>query len=804
MKHALRSLIRTPSFTLIAIVTLALGIGLNTAMFSIINTLILQPVNFPNAEQLFRLNRSTPQQQQGGHSASNALELRRETADFAPMAIYRVWGYTVAEPNHAPETLNAFRITPDFFDVLGVQPSVGRGFRPEEENLGQNNVIILSHRLWESRYGSDPSVIGRVVKVGGEPTEIIGVMPQKLESSANPFGFVQIYRPLGLSEDERLNLTDTSFNLLGRYHADVTPTQAATRFNALAARLAQDRPKENAGAGLHAVSLQSMRMGETGRQITVILLSLSGFVLLIACANLANLLLARAVARAREYAIRGALGASRLQLIRPLALECTLLAVLGGAAGMFVSSWTTRWMVRQFSRDGGPAFEFATDWRVITFAAVASLATALFFGIAPAWLISRIRVNDTLKSGTRGSTGDRSHHRFRQLLIVGQFALALILLAGAAFFVRGIDRLLHQHSGWNPAPLVSGKVSLPSTKTSDPDGMIKFYEQVQERLGAIPGVKRVAVSLDIPMFGFTGPRGYIIDGREPPAAGLEPTAFTNAITPNYLDAVGTRLLQGRTISATDTRLSPPVVVINETMARALFPAGDAIGHRLGVAGAPAPGWAEIVGIVEDVKFINLGRSPTEFQLYKPLTQETWGYVAFTVQAEPGAAPATLVEPFRQAIAELDPELPMLGLATVPTSIERNMADLNVVNQLLVGFAALGLFLAALGIYGVITRLVVQRTNEIGVRMALGAQMSDVVRLILGSGLRMIVLGAALGLVGAIGLARFLATAMPAIATDSAIAIAGTTVGLIVVAFFACWLPARGATKVDPMTALRSE
>jgi predicted permease len=471
---------------------------------------------------------------------------------------------------------------------------------------------------------------------------------------------------------------------------------------------------------------------------------------------------------------------------------------------MLVSNWTTSWMARQFSRGGGPAFEFVTDWRVIAFAGFASLATALFFGIAPAWLISRIRVNDTLKSGTRGSTGDRSHHRFRQLLIVGQFALALVLLAGAAFFVRGIDRLLHQHSGWNPAPLVSGKVSLPSTKTGDPDGMMKFYELVQERLGAIPGVKRVAVSLDIPMFGFTSPRGYIVEGREPPAAGLEPTAFTNAIMPNYLDTVGTKLLQGRTIAATDTRLSPPVVVINETMARTLFPAGDAIGHRLGVAGAPTPGWAEIVGIVEDVKFINLGRSPTEFQLYKPLTQETWGYVAFTVQAEAGAAAATLVEPFRQTIAELDPELPMLGLATVPTSIERNMSDLDVVNQLLVGFAALGLFLAALGIYGVITRLVVQRTNEIGVRMALGAQMSDVVRLILGSGLRMIALGATLGLLGAIGLARFLATAMPAIATDSATAIAGTSVGLIVVAFVACWLPARGATKVDPMTALRSE
>jgi putative ABC transport system permease protein len=317
-------------------------------------------------------------------------------------------------------------------------------------------------------------------------------------------------------------------------------------------------------------------------------------------------------------------------------------------------------------------------------------------------------------------------------------------------------------------------------------------------------VKRVAVSLDIPMFGFTGPRGYVVEWRAPPAPGLEPTAFTNAVTPEYFDVVGTRLLKGRNFSVTDTRLGPPVVVINDTMARTLFPDGDAVGQRLGVAGAAVPGGAEIVGIVEDVRFINLGRSPTGFQLYKPLTQETWGYVAFTVQASEPAAASTLVEPFRLAIAELDPELPMLGLQSVPTSIERNMSNLNVVNQLLVGFAALGLFLAALGIYGVITRLVIQRTNEIGVRMALGAQMSDVVRLIFGAGLRMIVLGAFFGLLGAIGLARFLSNTMPAIATGSLTAITGTTAVLITVAFLACWFPARRATKVDPMNALRAE
>jgi predicted permease len=805
MKHALRSLARSPGFTAIAIITLALGIGLNTAMFSIINTLILQPVNFPHPEELFRLDRTTSQQQQGGHLSVNALELQRETADFAPVAIFRVWGYTLSEDKRPPESLTAFRITANFFDILGVKPVLGRAFRPEEETAGQNNVILLSHRLWESRYGSDPSVIGRVVKVGGEPSEIIGVMPASLGSSANPFGFVQIYRPLGLKEEERTSLSDNGYNLLGRYRPGVTPAQAAARFDALAARLAHDHPKENANAGLHAVSLQATRMGTTGRQITAILLGLSGFVLLIACANLANLLLARAVAHAREYAIRAALGASRLQLIRPLALECVLLALVGGACGLLVSFWTTGWMSRQFSDgDSGPRLEFALDWRVIGFALLASLATALFFGVAPAWLVSRIRVNDTLKSGTRGSTGDRSQNRFRQLLIVGQFALALVLLAGAAFFVRGIDRIMHQQSGWNPVPLVSGKVSLPSTKTSDPDGMIKFYEQVQERLGALPGVKRVAVSLDIPLFGFTSPRAYVVDGREPPPVGREPTAFTNAITPDYFDVVGTRLLRGRNIAATDTRLSPPVVVINETMARTLFPAGDAIGHRISAAGTPTPVWAEIVGVAEDVRFLNLGPAPTGFQLYKPLTQETWGYVAFTVQAAQSSAASTLVEPFRLAIAALDPDLPMLGLAPVPTAIERNMSDLKVVNQLLVAFAVLGLFLAALGIYGVIARLVVQRTNEIGIRMALGAQMGAVVRLILGAGVRMILLGAVFGLLGAIGLARFLAHAMPAIATNSSAAIAITTVVLITVAHLACWLPARRAAKVNPLTALHAE
>jgi putative ABC transport system permease protein len=800
LRFAVRRLAASPGFTAIAVVTLALGIGLNTAMFSVLNMLLLRPLPFSEPDRLFRLDRTSAQQNDGSHRGPNYLDIERHSGEVAALAAYRNWGATVSEPGQAAEFRESLRVSSGFFDVLGIRPALGRTFRPDEDVLGRHQVILLSDAYWRSRFNADSNLVGRVVRLDGESTEIVGVLPAT--AAALPlFGPVDIFRPLALTEEERSFRSETFFQILGRYRAGVTPATAQAHFATVAARLAADRPAENAGLGLRTVALQSTTVSAENAAIVYLLLGLSGFVLLIACANLANLLIARAVERSREFAVRVALGASSARLIGPVASECLLIALAGGAAGIQLALWTTQWMGKQLSDEGAPVV-FAVDGRVLAFAMTAAFATALFVGVAPAWLVSRLQVNNALKGGTRGSTADPSHHRFRNSLIVGQLALALVLLAGAAAFARGLNQLTARDSGWNPAPLLSGKVSLRGD--GDQARTFRLFRQLRERLAALPGVESASVDLDLPLFGFApGQRAYVVEGRERPNPGHEPTALTNGVSPEYFDTVGTPIIRGRGVLLSDTLESPRVVVINETMARTLFPRGDAIGHRLGRVDRE-PQWAEIVGVARDVQFVGITAPPTTFQVYMALSQETWDFVSATVRAANPATAASLVQPFRRAVAEFDPDIAVLNLKPVPAVI----ADVNrgpvLITQLLSGFAGLGLFLAALGIYGVITRLVAQRTPEIGVRMALGATLDQVLRLVLGAGLRMTLAGVTLGLLGAIALTRLLNTQLPELATNNVVTISAAAVVLALVSTAACYLPARRASQVDPLVAMRAE
>jgi predicted permease len=415
---------------------------------------------------------------------------------------------------------------------------------------------------------------------------------------------------------------------------------------------------------------------------------------------------------------------------------------------------------------------------------------------------SRVNVNDALKSGTRGSTGDRSQNRLRQGLIVGQFALALVLLSGAVMFVQGLDRLLRRDSGWNPAPLLRGVLAMPENRYRDTATMLRFYDRVQERVSALPGVASAAIGYVVPAFFFPTGRGFLVEGQPPPTPGREPGAAINGVSPGYFNTVGTRLLRGRDFTAADKSDSAPVIIISESLARTLFPGQEAVGRHLAYLNEQETVWKEIVGVVGDVRFLNIGPPSPSYQAYVPQSQATWSYVTLIVRTS--APPLSLVQAIRQAVGELDPDMAVKELEPVPNFIQRNLLQMQAINDLLAGFAGLGLFLAALGIYGVIARLVAQRTNEIGIRMALGAQVGQIARLILGAGLRMILVGAAIGLVLAVVLALFLASAMPELSGNSVGAIAGATAVLIVVALLACWLPARKATRVNPIEALRTE
>lgn len=801
-KLAARGLAKSPGFTFVAILTLALGIGLNTAMFSIANALILRPLPLPLSEQLFRLNRTTALDHSASHSAVDAFDLQSDTADFAELAMYCYWGFSVVLPNKPAESWNALRVSPNFFHTLRTQPFLGRDFHADEDQPGKNRVVLISYRLWQSHFAGSRDVVGKVIRLDGDTAEIIGVLPEQYGES-NLFDFVQVYRPLGLKPDEKTDRITTQYILIGRYHDRAAQAQAPARFVALAERLTKDFPKEHAGTGLRAVPLDSTRLGDLGHTLVIMLVSLSCFVLLIACSNLANLLLARVVSRSREFAICAALGSSRWQLMRPVAAECALLAIMGGVGGLLICRATTAWMSWRFGSDVSP-FIIPLDWRVLVFCGVGAAVTSLIFGLAPAWLVSRLKINNFLKSGSRGTTGDRTHEWFRRILIVAQFSLALVLLTGASAFVAGVTRLVHERSGWNGDGVISGKIGLPPALSETPEKIISFYHAAQTKVGALPGVTDTTVSLGIPSYGFVGPRGYKIEGQPPPVPGHEPMAFFNAVSPEYYRVVGTKILRGRGIENTDTLKAPNVLVINETMARALFPNGEAIGHRLAAVGQKDTDWAEIVGIAEDVQFLDPQKPVTLFQVYEPLQKEAWGYVNFTVKTTPTLAAGPLIQQVRGVFSELAPDLPIQDFMPVPAAIERNFRDFATIDQLLVSFALLGLFLAALGIYGVLARLVAQRESEIGIRMALGAQVRDVIRLIVFAGFRMAVIGVVLGLVGSVILERLLVSAMPRVATASVPVIGFATLLLLGIALLACWLPALKSARVDPLVALRGE
>ena len=798
LRFALRSLLKSPGFVAVSLLTLALGIGLNTSMFTMTNFFVLRPVPYPDRDHLVRIYRTTPQVQTGAHSAPDYLDLMRDHEALSSLAAYRVWQLTMSEPGRTAQNLNSLRVSASFFPTLGLRPELGRMFTPDEDMPG-NHVMMISHATWMSSFAGDPDIIGRTVKIDGEATTIIGVMPAAFDNIVL-WGPADAFRPLALTNEEKQDPNDFYVQLIGRFDPAMSLVQLDARLHALATRLAEHRAREYHDDGLNAVTLQSTASDSVTRGVMMLLQSLSGFVLLIVCANLANLLLARALARKREYAICAALGASRGRLLRPLLAESVILALAGGVIGILVAMWSNDWISSSIASRGQVTFDLSIDWRVLVFAVAVSALTGLFFGIIPAWLMSRVDVNHTLKSGSRGSTSDRSQHRFRHALIIAQFALALALLAGAGFFIRGIKRFISQDVGWNTHGLAQCILNLPQSRYDTPEKTYAFYTQLQERLSRLPGAKSTAVGWTLPVFQFLNSRSYLVEGREPPLPGHEPVAAFNGVSPGYLGTLGIKVLSGRDFAPSDKLTSAPVVIINDAMARALFPHDNPIGKRMGNLDPKSRQWVEIVGVMSDVRLAgNLIQPSTPYLVFCPLSQLTWNYDTVTVRSD---RPETLVDPMRQAIAAMDPNLAPQRLTTVDDDIEVGRGGLTVASELLVGFAVLGLFLAALGVYGVIARLVAMRTPEIGVRLALGAQMGDVVWLVLSTGLRLVLWGAAFGLIGAFAISRLIASIAPGISGGDLWMTALVTAILVSVASVACYLPARRATKIDPVIALR--
>jgi putative ABC transport system permease protein len=801
MKFALRSLLKSPGYTVIALITLALGIGVNTSMFTLVDALLFRTAPFPRPDEIHQVTAFNSRGRFGPYSEIETREVRERATSYSSLTTIGGSQSALAEPGRPAERVNGTTVSADFFATFGVQPLQGRPFAAEEYQSGKNQVILLSAAFWQNRFGGDREIIGRTLRLDGESVTVIGVMPPSFDYRFL-WGTTAFWRPINFTPEQLKSRTYRIFNLIGRLKPGVTAGQATAELSSLAASQQKDFPQDYSGLRYQVVVLHEALMDDESRKIIWMLLGLSGFVLLIACANLANLQLARATTAVREFAIRAALGASRARLIGQQLTECLVLSLTGGGLGILLALWINNWLtasIRIAGESGGLPLTLNPTILLVTLAA--ALLTGILFGIVPAWFASRADVVSSLKSQSRGSTSGRGQHRMRQALIVAEVALALVLLGGAGVMRRGFDRFLHKEVGWDTSRVLTGILPIGDTRFTDPQ-KLEFYRKVETRLAALPGVESAAISTSLPIWNYGSNRQVATEQQSgADKAGL-PIASHVMVTADFFTTLGIKLVEGRLFERRGDSTDPKQVVINDNLARQLWPGKSAVGQRLGSLREGGFNWEEVVGVVRTVDgAANLGNPDTLYHVYHPIVHEPWSWVRFSVRS---ANPAALIDSVRRAIGEVEPDLPADQLETVAQTVDRSQHNLVIVGDLLGGFAFLGLVLASVGLYGVISNLVAQRTSEFGIRLALGASPGDVLRLVLRTGLVLTMIGLLLGLGGAYGLNRFLGSIFPRLVGNDPVALLGMAAALLTVALLACWIPARRATKVDPLEALRAE
>jgi predicted permease len=792
-------LLKHKGFTVVAVLTLALGIGVNTAMFSVLNTFLFRSLPYPQSERLIRVWRTSPHSQSWPHSAANFFDQHDQNTVFEKMAAYNFTSRNLTEQGQTAERLLGLAATADFFPMMEVAPALGRVFKPEEFEPGADNVVVLTDRFWARRFGSDPNIVGRKIQLDGTTVEVVGVMPPGFEHPIL-WGPIDIWQPLAFAPDRKTNRGNNYLSIFGRLKPGVTIEQANQSMVTLAANIGTQN-KSNEGESVRLEPLQRSMSDSIGRTVMWFTFGLSAFVLLIACANLANLQLVRTAARARELAVRAALGAGRWRLLRHSLTESIILALIGGTVSLVIALAAVRFIsARLFTNLPGASVQL--DYKVFGFALLASLATGVLFGTVPAWLASRADLNLALRENSRGSTAGRSQNRLRHTLIIGEVAFAMVLLAAAGLFLRGLQRFLNTDPGWRVDGVLTANMSLRGDKYKEDKQRVVFLTELENRLRALPGVQHAAIGDSNPVFGFNSSSSFLVEGRPEPPPDKYPEMFYEPVSSDYFETLGARLQQGRTFNTSDTSDHPAVVIINETTAHTFWPNESPIGKRVSSTGQKRD-YFEIVGVVNDLAFPGyLGEPYTRYEAFVPVTQAAPAYL--TIVLRTSSNPEALGNSLRSAVASLDPDQPVYRIRTARYSVDSGLGSISLLGNLLGAFAAVGLILAAIGIYGVVSYTVVQRTGELGIRMALGAQSRDVLWLVLGKGALLILVGALFGIAGAYGVSKLLLAYIPSLPTRDPVIVAITGATLAVVALLACYIPARRATRVDPLVALRSE
>ncbi|HEY9285585.1 MAG TPA: ABC transporter permease, partial [Pyrinomonadaceae bacterium] len=797
-----RVFLKSPAFTAVALVALALGIGANTAIFSVVHAVLLRSLPYGDADRLvvmWEKNR-TRGNRRNVISPANFAEWRAQSQSFEGLSAFYDGGFNMTgagEPVEVPVQVT----TANLFSVLGAQAVLGRTYTPDEVSSGRDDLAVLSHGFWQSQFGGARDVVGKTIALNGEPVEIIGVMPPEfrwfVKENSRGGKPASMWVPMQLNPQAR----GRYLSAVGRLKPGVSLEQAASEMETIAARLEQQHPQFNTGQGVALVPVRDQLAGELKTPLMV-LLGAVGFVLLIACANVANLQLARAAARSKEIAIRAALGAGRARVIRQLLTESVLLAVVGGLLGLGVAAWGVDALAALSPPNLIAAGDVRVSLPVLGFTFAVSLLTGTVFGLMPALEAARFDPNDALKESGRGTTGGPRGKRLRSAFVVAQVALALVLLVGAGLMIKSFSRLQGVDPGFDPENLLTMRVELPATKYAEDARVVAFYRQAAERLAALPGVRSATAINYLPFYSGLGARtSFRIDGREAPRPGQEPSTDVRVTDENYFRTMNIPVLRGRTFTAQEATENRPVIVVSEALARKYFPGEDPVGRRIAVEMQENPPMAEIIGVVGDVRYDKLDGELYPMA-YETQPQLTYNSMTFVLRTD--GDPLALSAAARREVQAIDPELPLADVRTLQSWIGESVSRTRFGTLLLAVFAGVALLLAVVGIYGVMSYSVAQRQHEIGIRMAMGAQRRDVVWLVVGQGLLLTATGVALGALGAFALTRLMAGLLYGVSATDPVTFGGVALLLAAAALLACYVPARRATKVDPMTALRYE
>lgn len=799
IRFGLRTLVRNPATTLLAMLTLALGIGANSAIFSVVNRVLLDPLPYPRPDELVMLMESAPKLGFPRFSVSppNFDDFRRQNKSFEHLSAYGRERFNLTG-REQPEVILGAQVSPDFFQMLEVDPAPGRGFREEEGRPGQARAVILAHGLWQRLFGADPKIVGRPITLNGESYTVVGVAPRGFELPRR----TELWVPLALDLANE-NRGAHYLGAIGRLKQGVSLEMAETEMIGIAARLEKQYPDSNTAWTVDLIPLQEIAV-EDIRPILMILLVAVAFVLLIACANVANLLLARVASRERELAVRAALGASRSRLVRQMLVETAILFVLGGALGLLLAHWGVKALIA-LDPEGIPrAREIGVDGRVLAFTFLVSLATGLLFGLVPALSATGRRLYEALKEGGRAMAGGVHGRLVRNLLVGFEVAVALVLLVCAGLLIQSFARLSGVNPGFEPEGVLTARISIPEFKYPDEERQALFYDQLLERLGAIPGVEAAASIYPLPLSGSNMVLAFVVEGRPVPPPAETPSTNVRMVSPDYFRVMGIPLVQGRAFTDRDRLGAEQVAVINQTMASKIWPGENPLGKRF-TFGDPSdpedPGWRTVVGVVADVRHDTLDQEKVS-EAYWPQAQGPSSDTVLVLRT--AGDPVQLAGPLREAVRGIDRDLPLERIQPMEQVVSEALAQSRFKTLLLGLFAALALGLAAVGVYGVVSYSVAQRTHEMGIRLALGARPDQVRRMVLLQGMRVVLISSAVGIAAALFATRFLREQVYGVSATDPVTFAVVPLVLLAVALVANWVPALRATRVDPLEALRYE